>query len=120
MLDKIRKHARGELRDDFHENLGKAMDARCCSFFRVDYSALRTHVLESGGTDEEIFAWCQQQGRELNEGDIAIWNGFLSKRGWRDDGTPILEKYKAASGLTQRADIVTFFDYFDIDEGRAS
>jgi gluconokinase len=118
-LDKIRLHARGELHPDHHPFLGKAYDGRLCRFLRIDYEALKARVLQ-GGTDEEIFAWCQQHGRGLDEVDITIWNGFAAKRGWRDDATANLEKNKAASGLSGRADLLTYFDYYEVDEGRAS
>src|SRR4051794_9800755 len=57
MLDKIRLHARGELRPDFHANLGRSADGWCCGFLRINYSDLKARVLE-GGTDEEILEWC--------------------------------------------------------------
>jgi 16S rRNA (adenine1518-N6/adenine1519-N6)-dimethyltransferase len=94
MLDKIRRHARGELHPDFHANLGRGFDLRCCRYLRVDYEALKARVL-AGGTDEEIFAWCQQTGRPLSTEDIYVWNQFMLKRGDRDEATPMLEKYKA-------------------------
>ena len=119
MLDKIRKHARGELREDFHENLGSGMDGRLCLFMRVDYEALKKRTLE-GGSDEEILAWCEAQSRPLNDADRILWNDATRKRGWRDPETAtlFLEKVKAASGLADRIDIQTMFDYFDVDEGR--
>src|SRR5258708_4431349 len=98
MLDKIRKHARGELREDFHEMLGNGFDGRCCRFLRVDYAALKTRTLE-GGTDTEILAWCQKSGRSVSEEDITIWSTYARKRGWKDDASEGLEKFKAASGL---------------------
>ncbi len=117
-LDKIRKHARGELHAEHHEYLGKAYDGRLCHFLGIDYAALKERTL-AGGTDEEILAWIQQHGRKLTEVDVMIWNGFASKRGWRDEATPGLEKNKADSGLAHRTDLVTFFDYYEVDEGRA-
>lgn len=117
-LDKIRLHARGELHEDHLPYLGKSFDARVCGFLRVDYPALQQRVLQ-GGTDEEIFRWCQQQGRGLNEVDLLVWNAFAAKRGWRDDATENLEKNKAGSGLAHRTDLLTFFDYYEVDEGRA-
>lgn len=36
----------------------------------------------------------------------------------RDEATAKLEDFKATSGLAHRTDLVTFFDYFDADEGR--
>jgi len=57
----------------------------------------------AGGTDEEIWTWCGQNGRRIDDVDAMIWNGFAAKRGWRDDATPGLERNKAGSGLAHRA-----------------
>lgn len=118
-LDKIRKHARGELHDDHHTFLGKGFDGRLCHFLGVSYDALKARTL-AGGSDDEIFAWCQQSGRTINDVDVLIWNGFAAKRGWRDDATPALERDKASSGLAHRTDLLTFFDYYEVDEGRSA
>lgn len=120
MLHKIRLHAAGKLRSDFHANLGSGFDGRCCRFLDIDYGLLRERVL-LGGTDDEILAWCYAQGTRPNEEQILIWNKFMLKRGWRDEddgSTKELERYKASSGLAHRTDIVTFFDYYEVDEGR--
>jgi hypothetical protein len=117
-LDKIRKHARGELHEEHHEFLGKGFDGRLCHFLGITYDALKARVL-AGGTDEEIFLWTQQIGRRLNDVDLTIWNGFAAKRGWRDEATAGLEENKRGSGLAHRADLVTYFDYYEVDEGRA-
>ena len=118
VLDKIRKHARGELHENHVPFLGKGFDQRLCRFFRVEYDDLRARVL-AGATDDEAFAWCQQTGRGLDEGDLLIWNEFVSKRGWRDDTTAALETDKAKRDLAHRADITTFFEFYEVDEGRA-
>ena len=117
-LDKIRKHARDELHEEHHEFIGKGFDGRLCHFLGLTYEALKARTL-AGGTDEEILAWIQQHGRKLTEMDLLIWNGFAAKRGWRDDASPTLEKQKAESGLAHRTDLLTFFDYYEVDEGRA-
>lgn len=118
-LDKIRKHARGELHADHHAYLGRGFDGRLCHFLGIGYDALKARTL-AGGTDEEILAWIQQQrGRAITDMDALVWNGFAAKRGWRDDATVNLEKNKAESGLAHRADLLTFFDYYEVDEGRA-
>lgn len=117
-LDKIRKHARNELHEEHHEFLGKGFDGRLCHFMGINYETLKARVM-AGGSDEEILAWCQQNGRKLNEVDVLIWNGFAAKRGWRDDASDGLEKNKSDSGLAHRADLMTFFDYYEVDEGRA-
>jgi gluconokinase len=120
MLDKIRLHAAGTLAADYHENLGQGFDGRCTRFLRVDYPALRERVLR-GGTDEKILNWCFAQGRRPSDEEVLTWNKFMLKRGCRDEddgSTQELESYKAHSGLAHRKDIVTFFDYYDVDEKR--
>ena len=120
MLGKIRLHAQGSLPPSYHEYLGGGFDGRCCHYLQVDYAALRARTLQ-GGSDEELLAWCFQNGRRLHDVDLLIWNGFATKRGWRDDAKvqALLQSFKESSGLGDRADLVTFFDYYDADEGRA-
>jgi hypothetical protein len=120
MLDKIRLYAAGKLHTDYHDNLGKGLDGRCTRFLKVDYAALRRRVLQ-GGTDGEILEWCFANGRRPDAEEILVWNSFMRKRGWRDEEegvTQELENYKARSGLAQRKDILTFFDYYEVDEQR--
>ena len=117
-LEKIRLHARGALHPDYHEFVGRGFDGRLCHFLGVDYAALRART-QAGGTDEEIFQWCQENGRKLTEPDLIIWNGFAAKRGWRDEASAGLQANKEKSGLAHRDDLLTFFDYYDVDEGRA-
>ena len=119
MLDKIRLHARSELHEDYHKNLGasRTLDGACCNFVRVNYDDLRERVLQ-GGTDEEILEWCFQNGRQPNEGDIVLWNAFTSKLGWRDSFTSVLEKRKKKYGVADRPHILTIPDLIDFDERR--
>jgi gluconokinase len=121
LLDKIRLHARGELGADYHENLGKtnAADGVICNFLRVNYAELRERVL-AGGNDEEVLEWCYAKGRRLNEGDLVVWNGFMSKFGWNDFATPVLERRKKEMGISDRTDIKTIGEMIDFDEGRLS
>jgi gluconokinase len=119
MLDKIRLFAAGELRPDFHANLGRFGDGWCTAFLRVEYDALRERVL-AGGSDEEILEWCFVTGRKLNPTDLLIWNAFVAKLGWRDAGAPRLAKLKAESGLADRDDIQTMVEFMEVDEGRMS
>jgi hypothetical protein len=121
MLDKIRLHVRGELHEDYHKNFGapRTADAACCNFLRVHHRDLRERVKQNG-TDEEILEWCFEKGRRLNEGDILVWNGFISKLGWRDFATANLEERKRDHGIVDRVDIVTISELIDFDEGRKS
>lgn len=117
MLDKIRKHAASQLRADFTDNLGIGFDSRCCDYLRVAYEDLRARTLE-GGSNEEVLRWCFAKGRELDEGDILIWNEFLSKRGWNDTASELLARRKRESGLADRTEIQTMLEYMEYDEGR--
>jgi len=121
MLDKIRLHARGELGDDYHANLGRTRtaDGACSNFLRVKYGDLRDRVL-AGGTDEEILEWCYENGRRLNAGDLVVWNGFISKLGWNDFVTPVLDEAKQNQDITDRTDISTVCDLIDFEEKRTS
>ena len=117
MLDKIRLLAQGELPSDYHANLGKGFDEKCVKFLRVDYDTLVERVTQ-GGTDDEILEWCFAAGRRPREDDIYVWNEFMRKRGWNDEVSEILQRRKAESGMTGRADIQTSFQFIDADEGR--
>lgn len=117
MLDKIRLHAAGNLREDFRDNLGSGLDGRCLNFLRVDYAGLVKRTLQ-GGSDEDVLHWCFETGREPNEGDIFVWNQFLKKVGWQDGVSEILIRRKQESGLAEHDEIMTMAEYFEYDEGR--
>jgi Domain of unknown function (DUF5069) len=123
MLDKIRLHAAGKLHPDYHSNLGDSkpgmFDTRCCQFLGVSHAELTRRALK-GGSDEEILAWAEQKsGRGRTDDECVIWNGFMMKRGWRDDAasTERLRKRIADGGLAGKP-IETFFDFIEFDEGR--
>jgi len=117
MVDKIRLHAEGELGEDYIPNLGKAFDARCSSFLGINYDALVTAVV-GGLSDEEAWNWAAAHGKVPTEEQIEVWNGFMLKRGWRDEATETLLRRKKEGGFETRDDIQTMFDYLDLDEGR--
>jgi hypothetical protein len=117
LLDKIRLNAQGALPEGWVTGPQVGADRRSVSFLHVTYEALAGRVLQ-GGTDEEVLAWCFQQGRHPSAEEIEIWNEFSTKRGWRDSGTEALEAAKREAGLGQRADIQTWFDFQDVDEER--
>jgi len=117
MLDKIRLHAAGHLPAEYQENLGSGFDEMCCKFLWIDYPALAKRA-SSSATDEEILGWAMQEGRRPDEQEIKVWNGFMTKRGWRDEASERLVTRKREGGWTDREDIQTFFDFLDLDEGR--
>lgn len=121
ILDKIRLHAKGELPEGYHLGVieGKrTFDDRVCRLLGVSFTDLSERTL-AGGSDEEVLEWCFQNGRRPDTEHIEIFNGFMSKRGWRDAASGGLETQKREAGLGHREDLVTFFDVMDAEEGRA-
>lgn len=121
MVDKIRLHAAQKLPADYVSHLGfsdvTSFDARCCRFWGLDYQQVKARTLQ-GGTAEEIFDDLFAGRQPLNAEQVFVWNLFLLKRGWRDSGTPGVTAEKAAAGIPDRADVQTYVDMHDIDEGR--
>lgn len=117
MIDKIRLMRDSELHPDLHANLGKGFDERMVVFLGVDYTGLRDRVCEGGG-DDEVLEWCFTKGQRPTEEQIEVWNGFMVKRGWRDELAETLARRKKESGFEGRGEIQTMFEYIDADEGR--
>ena len=117
MLDKIRMNLKGELSEDYHDNLGGGFDARCCTFLQVNYDDLVKKV-EAGKNDAEVLAWCFESGRKAEEDDILLFSNFMSKRGWRDESSEYITELKQRWSITDRDDIQTFFDLIEADEDR--
>jgi hypothetical protein len=120
MLDKIRLKNQGLLPADYNYAdcaVWDCFDARFCRFFGVDAQLLVERVL-CGGSDEEILEWCFEKFGRADEEKIQFWNSFVAKRGWRDESTQELEEVKRAHGFGDRADVQTWVDYHDVDEGR--
>lgn len=115
MIDKIRLHAARQLPEEYVPNLGGGFDARAVNFLWIEYPALVERV-KQGGTDEELLEWAFAQGRRPSEEEIEVWNEFMRKRGWNDEGSERLEMRKRESGFSERTDIQTFFAYIDADE----
>jgi hypothetical protein len=119
MLDKIRLNATGKLPPEYFVGIEDPtfFDARCTRFLGIDYDALVDRTLQ-GGSDDEILEWCFEHGRRPSEEEIEIWNAFILKRGWRDDGSADLAAAKKRAGWEDRDDIQTWVDLHDAEEGR--
>jgi len=117
LCDKVRLQAAGKLGPDYRANLGCAMDLWTCQFLGVEYAALADQV-RGGASDVEALAWAREHGTARPAHEFAWWSAFMRTRGFRDDLAERLVVRKAESGLKDRADVVTFFDYMDADEGR--
>lgn len=117
MLDKLRLHAAGRLPADYHANLGRGFDARCCDFLRVRHDELRDRTLAGDLSDLQLLAWCETRGGARTDDECEIWCGFMMKRGWRDTAAELLARRIRESALEGRP-ILTLFDYLDFDEDR--
>lgn len=120
MLDKIRLAAAGQLPADWQPMRGPvkgSFDWRCCQFLKIDYAALEAETLRGEKTDVELLEWAFRHGRQPDDQEIDVWNGFMTKRGWRDAGTPFVVKRLAEIGLPPGT-VETMFEFIDLDEGR--
>jgi hypothetical protein len=118
MLDKIRKHARDQLAEEYQANLGKGFDESCVRFLHVDYNQLVDRV-KQGGADDQILQWCFNVGRQPTDNEIYVWNEFMRKRGWNDEISETLKRRKKEAGMAGRSEIETMFSFIDADEGRS-
>lgn len=121
MVDKIRLAAAGKLPEGWQAMRGtvttKTFDARCCQFLGIDYAALEAETLKGDKSDGELLAWAFANGRQPSEEEIEVWNGFMTKRGWRDSGTQRLNERLVEIGLPPGT-VQTMFEFIDLDEGR--
>ena len=118
MLDKIRLHEKGVLPEPYLPHLGGGFDERCLNLLGVKYEDVKKLVL-AGEPDEKVLAWCLANGRKPTEVDIETWSGFMMKRGWRDEASERVALRLKESGMEHRAkEVVTMFDFIDVDEGR--
>jgi hypothetical protein len=117
MVDKARLNAAGKLPPDYAENVGVGFDKRCVDFLKIDYAVFRDRALK-GGTDEEVLQWVFETAGPRTEEEIEIWSEFIRKRGWNDEASERVRFRLEEAGLADRTDILTMFDFIDLDEGR--
>lgn len=121
MLDKMRLAAAGKLPAGWQTTRGAArtnsFDSRCCNFLHVDYAALEREALKGVKTDDELLAWAFNNGREPTGEEIEVWNGFMTKLGWRDAVTERVNFRLAEIGLPPGT-VQTMFEFINLDEGR--
>jgi len=67
---------------------------------------------------EAAIAFAIEPKSRADEEKIKFWNNFITTRGWRDNSSRELQEEKKAAGFGDRADIQTWVDYHDADEGR--
>jgi putative hydrolase of the HAD superfamily len=118
MLDKIRAHAAGQLPDAYHGLLGRGFDQRLCRFLQIDFDLFYTTTIQKAFSDEQALQWIQSRGDWPDPERCEIFNGFMRKRGWRDDLSPRIQEMAEEMGLDDDGSIKTAFACLDADEGR--
>lgn len=121
MLDKMRLASAGKLPPEWEAKRGDAIkgtfDWRCCQFLKIGYAEIEAEVLKGNKTDAELLEWAFAHGRRVDDQEIEVWNAFMTKRGWRDAGTPFVKERLAEIGLPPGT-VQTMFEFIDLDEGR--
>lgn len=117
MVDKIRLKQQGLLPEGYLLGFTDptCLDARFCRFWEVDYDDLAAKAIEVED-NEELLKYAFRNRKWPNDEQILVWNSFLIKRGWRDNGS--FEEDKVAAGCAGRDDVQTYVDLHDVDEGR--
>lgn len=117
-IDKIRMHLRGELTADYQPNLGKGFDGMWLEAAGLTHEAVVEQVRQSV-TDGQVAEWLRKQIKTEPEA-IAAFNTrvLTSPDPANAAGVARLEMRKSENGLGHRADVRTFVDFNDADEGR--
>src|SRR3954469_1921815 len=103
MLDKMRLAAASNLPPEWEASRGvkspTSFDSLCCRFLQINYAALEAETLKGDRSDEQLLEWAFQNGHKPTEEEIEIWNGYMTKRGWRDSATKRLNERLAQIDL---------------------
>jgi len=116
-IDKIRLHLAGRLHSDYRANFTKGFDGRWLEAAGVSGEAFIELV---GGclTDGQVCNWVLKNVRRTEE-QKDQFNQFVLNRGTEDEAVRArLELRKEEAGLRGRADVRTFLDLIEADEGR--
>lgn len=118
MCHKIRLHAAEELNEDYHKNLGEALDLYTCQLLNVEYVNIADAIVTKGLDDQGALDWAYENGAKPESPQKDWWCSFARNLGFRDGLSERLADRKQAAGLAHRDDICTFFDFIDAEEGR--
>ena len=118
-VDKIRLSLAGRLHSDYQQNFAKrGFDAQWLKAAGLEAEAF-IEVVRNTITDGQVADWVRSHVHKPAE--QAAFNQWLLHYGSEED--PELQARlalrKEQSGLAHRADITTFVDYIDADEGRS-
>lgn len=117
-IDKIRLHLAGKLSPDYQENFTKGFDERWLKVAGLNADDF-INVVKNSVTDGEVCDWVRENVNKT-DAEKASFAKFVLNRGNDGDAAArerlILRKNQA--GIADRADIQTFVDLIEFDEGR--
>lgn len=122
LIDKIRLRHAGQIQDYNYLTVG--FDQYLIDFLGIDAQAFEQRVLV-GGTDEELLAWVQSNGRLNTTEQIEQWSRLLlaskpkdeeAKRRYQARLQDIADKRGVP--VSALSPITTWADAIDLDEGR--
>ena len=115
-IAKIRKHLEDELPASYQRNFCRGFDRFLCLHLGIDPNAVIEAVRESGEDaallDEKLLALFPEDLR------VHKWNRELVQKGMSPMGRDALQQAKEKMGAGDRADLLSFADMIDFDEGR--
>ena len=122
LIDKIRLRHAGQIQDYNYLTVG--FDKYLIDFLGIDAQAFEQRVL-AGGTDDDLLAWVQSNGRPSTPGQIEQWSRLLLAAKPKDEEASkryqsrlqdIASKRRVpVSALTP---VTTWADAIDLDEER--
>jgi hypothetical protein len=114
-IAKIRKHLKGELPPSYQRNFTKGFDGFLCLHLGVEPEDI-IECVRSTSTDKELN---EKLGELLPENLSAhVWNRKVVQMGMSDMALEKLEEVKSDLGAENRADLRSFADVIEFDEGR--
>ncbi len=121
-IDKIKLRNAGQIQDYNYMTVG--FDKYMVDFLGIDAKAFEQRVL-AGGTDEELLAWVQANGKPVTDAEIRLFSRNLLKAEPKDDETrrrfqSRLEDIAAKRGVPSSSlpPVSTWADVIELDEGR--
>ncbi len=117
-IDKVRLHLAGRLAPDYQENFTKGFDGRWLAVAGVD-AATFIEVVKNSITDGEVADWVRQNVKKTAAEKAAHREGMLNYPKPDDAAMQArLKMRKEQAGMAHRAEIKSFVDFIDADEGR--
>lgn len=121
-IDKIRLRNQGQIQDYNYMTVG--FDKYLIDFLGIDAKAFEQRVL-AGGTDEELLAWVNDNGKPVTDAEIRLFSRNLLKSEPKDDAARQrfqnrLQEIAIKRGVPVNAlpSVTAWADVIELDEER--